>query len=112
MATLTPTAPGVPVSTLTPVTPNATDQIDARSYTVIFLVIVSSTGTPTVTVTDQISAAPAGLTFSGNTVSSGALTAGQTKVMRLDCSRFRDVNGFIQLATASPANSTYYAIGI
>lgn len=112
MATITPVAPGVPVSSVTPVTPNATDQIDARPYTVIFLVIVSSTGTPTVTVTDQASAAPAGLTFSGNTVSSGALTSGQTKVMRLDASRFRDVNGYIQIATASPANSTVYAFGI
>lgn len=112
MSTITPVAPGVPVSTITPVVPSATDQIDARSYTVIFLVIASSTGTPTVTVTDQISAPPAGLAFSGQTVSSGALSAGQTKAMRLDCSRFRDVNGMIQIATATPANSTIYAIGV
>lgn len=112
MANITPVAPGIPVSTATPVVPSATDQILAGPYGIIILVIVSSTGTPTVTVTDQQSAAPAGLTFTGNVVSSGALTAGQTKLMRLDASRFKDVNGNIQIATSSPANSTIYAIGM
>lgn len=115
MANITPVSPGVPVSAITPVAPSATDQIVAGPYGIILLVIVSSTGTPTVTVTDQTSVAPAGLTFTGSapyTISSGALTSGQTKVMRLDAARFKDVNGNIQIATASPSNSTIYAIGL
>lgn len=112
MANLTPIAPGVPFSTVTPFTPSASDQILAGPYGIIILAIVSSTGTPTVTVTDQLSAAPAGLTFTGQTVSSGALTVGQTRLMRLDASRFKDVNGNIQIATASFAGTTMYAIGL
>lgn len=112
MATIPIISPAVTSTAVVPITPTASDTIPCAQYNLVFLVIVSSTGTPNVSVTDPTAVAPAGLTFTDNTVDSGALTAGQTKVMRLDAQRFRDVNGNINVSTATPANSTVYAIGI
>lgn len=112
MATITPVKPGVVGQVVTPVTPAATDVIPAAAYRFIVLVAVSSTGTPTITVDDPTSQAPAGTGVQFNPDAQLSLTAGQSKVMRIDCARFRDTNGNINISTTSPTNSTIYVVGI
>lgn len=111
MATLTPVAPSVIGGVATSITPGA-DSIPARAYRFVLLVVSSTTGTPTITVDDPTSQAPAGTGVQFNPDAQVVLAAGQTKVMRLDCARFRDVNGNINYTTASPGDARVFAIGI
>jgi uncharacterized spore protein YtfJ len=104
--------PSVIGSAVTPITPGS-DSIAASAYGVVFLVVRSvSTGTPTITVDDPTSQGPAGTGVSFNPDAQLTLTAGQTKVMRLDCARFRDANGNINYTTATPGDAVVYAIGV
>lgn len=112
MSTITPVKPGVVGQVITPATPTASDVIPARAYRFVVLVAVSTTGTPTITVDDPTSQAPSGTGVQFNADVTLTLTAGQVKAQRLDCARFRDVNGNINITTSSPANSTVYALGI
>lgn len=112
MATLTPVAPSVVGNAITTITPGS-DAIPAAAYRWVLLVARSvSTGTPTITVDDPTSVAPAGTGVTFNPDVTLTLTAGQTKVMRLDCARFRDANGNINYTTATPGDAVVYAIGI
>jgi hypothetical protein len=112
MATITPIQSGVAGTLVTPVAPTASDTIPASAYNYVDLVFQSTTGTPTMTIDDPTSANPSGtLVQAGNFDVTVALTAGQTKVVRLDCARFRDPNGNINIITSTPANSTVFAIG-
>lgn len=113
MATITPVAASVIGTVVAPATPTANDVIPASAYNYIHLIIQSSTGTPTVTVTDQTSQNPPGtLVQSGDFDVTATLTSGQTRIMRLDCARFRDGSGNINIATTNPANSTIMAVGL
>jgi hypothetical protein len=113
MATITPVQSGVNAPVVVPSVPsNGADVIPAGSYNYVDLLIQSTTGTPTIVVDDPTSLNPGGtLVASGNFDLTVALTAGQVKLLRLDCSRFRDASGNINITTTTPANSTILAIG-
>lgn len=111
MAVLTPVAPSVIGTTATTITPGS-DSIPALAYRFVLLVVMSTTGTPTITVDDPTSQAPAGTGVQFNADVQLVLGAGQTKVMRLDCARFRDVNGNINYTTATPGDARVFAVGI
>jgi|SRR5687768_15281353 len=111
MATLTPINTTVNGNLITPITPGA-DAIPCSQYRYVTLVARSaSTGTPTITVDDPTSSAPAGTGVTFNADVTLTLTAGQLKSMRLDCARFRDANGNINYTTATPGDSVVYALG-
>lgn len=114
MATITPIVPGVVATVATPQALTAgADVIPCSQYNIIFLVLRSvSTGTPTVTVDDPTSSAPAGTGVTFNPDPQAVLTAAQQKVMRLDTARFRDASGNINITTATPGDAVAYAIGI
>lgn len=111
MATVTPVSPAVAGTVITPVTPGA-DSIPCSAFNIVFLHIWSvSTGTPTLTIADPTSQAPAGLSFTASSMNV-SVTAAQRKVVRLDCGRWRDVNGNINYTTATPGDALVWAEGI
>lgn len=113
MATITPVSPAVAgtVSTTQALTSGA-DVIPASAYNLIFLILRSvSTGTPTTTIDDPTSQTPSGAQAFNPDVQV-TLTAAQTKIVRLDCGRFRDVNGNINITTTTPGDAVVSAIGI
>lgn len=111
MAVITPVSPAVAGSVITTATPG-TDSIPCAQYNVVFLVIWSvSTGAPTLTIADPTSQAPAGLAFTASSMTV-AVTAAQRKVVRLDCGRWRDVNGNINYTTATAGDALVFAVGI
>ena len=114
MATITPIAVGLSgAADAAPVTPSASDVIPCAAYKYVLLKIVSSTGTPTVTVDDPTTPAiPAAKTAADPDLQIGPLSAGQTYTRLLPTSRYRDSSGNINIATASPANSTIICYGI
>jgi len=107
---ITPNVVGVAPA---PITPGA-DSIVAGPFQQVLLVLRSvSTGTPTITVDDPTSPTPAGTLASPfNADVTLTVSAGQTKVMLLDCNRFRDFTGNINYTTATPGDALVYAIGI
>lgn len=110
MATLTPINPTLAGVVVTPITPGS-DTIPALAYTSIELVLRSvSTGAPTITINDPTSVSPSGAVAFNPDVTL-AVTAGQLKVARFPCSRFRDENGNITYTTATPGDAVVYAIG-
>lgn len=109
MATITPVSPAVNSTVIAGTTPTASDTIPVGSASTLFLLVISSTGTPQISVVDPTSQAPVGLSFTAGGVAFPALTAGQARVAALPCARFRDANGNVTINTTSPANTTLYA---
>lgn len=114
MATLTPVAPNVVGVAVTPITPGS-DVIPASPYRKVLLVLRSvATGLPIITIDDPTSQAPPGtLVGAFNADVTVTVTAAQTKVMELDCNRFRDSSGNINYTTSGTiGDGVVYAIGI
>jgi polyisoprenoid-binding protein YceI len=114
MATLTPNAPSVTATAMTPITPTATDTIPCSAYRFVVLVIrTGGTNTYTGTVDDPNTQAPANMTAFNPDATTGTVPISSIRTMRLDCARFRDTSGNITITSASTfAGTTLEAIGI
>lgn len=116
MTALAPTVPAVVAAAPTTIVPTAADTIPCSQFNVVFLVIrTGATNTYLGTIDDPTSQNPAGtLTQAGNfDVTTGTVPISSTRVMRLDCGRFRDINGNINIVSSSTfAGTTLEAYGI
>lgn len=115
MTTLNPIAPSVNSNTVTPITPTAADSIPCSAYRWVLLVVrTGATNTYLGTIDDPTSQAPSGtgVTFNAD-VTTGTVPISTVKSIRLDCARFRDVNGNINITSSSTfTGTTLEAYGI
>ena len=115
MSTLTPVAPSVIGAAPTTILPTASDTIPCAAYRWVLLIVrTGGTNTYAGTVDDPTSVAPAGtgVTFNPD-VSTGTVATSSAKALRLDCARFRDVNGNITITSSSTfTGTTLEAYGI
>lgn len=108
MTTLNPVSPSVAGNTVTPITPTATDVIPCSAFRWVLLIVrTGGTNTYLGTIDDPTSQAPAGtgVTFNAD-VTTGTVPISSIKSVRLDCARFRDANGNINITSSSTFTGT------
>lgn len=115
MATLTPIAPSVNSNAVVPQLPTAADSIPCSAYRWVLLIVrTGGTNTYLGTIDDPTTSAPSGtgVTFNAD-ITTSTVAISSVRALRLDCARFRDASGNINITSSSTfTGTTLEAYGI
>lgn len=107
MATITPVVPGMVATAVNAITPTATDTIPCAAYRAVILVVrTGGTNTYTGKVDDPSSVGPVGATSFDPDLTVGSVPISSARAVFLDCARFRDSNGSINITSSSTFTGT------
>ena len=114
MTTLTPLAPSVAGAAPNSITPTAADTIPCAAYRWILLIVrTGGTNTYAANIDDPVSQSPSAATAFNPDIATGTVAISSAKAFRLDCARFRDANGNINITSSSTfTGTTLEAYGI